>query len=169
MTDDLIHGNAQVEEVADWRVYLATRAVTMNQLWFLDDRVHITPLGLVDTLAGVIRITQSHLNANRGRVHPIIAFKVLRFAAHMQAEGREPRVLPMRVNFRRRSHPFAFFFALQLSRACESGLDVAERYLDLVREWNLLEKTGLPDDVTVHDAGEILTERLSGYHLTFAV
>lgn len=167
MTEDLILGNAQVEVMPAPREYFASREVTVNQLYCLDDEICGTPLALVDTLAGNIRVTQSHLNYNRGRVHPIVAFKVLRFAAAMEAEGRQPTVLPMRIGFRRRSHPFSFFLALQLSRAFESGRGVAESYLGYCRQWQLLEKAELPEDVTAVDAAGILKQRLAEYDLHF--
>lgn len=169
MTDDLIHGDAKVEAIINPRDYFTTREVTVNQAWFIDGEIEITHMGLLDTLAGIIRVTQGHLNQNFGRVHPIVAFKVLRFAATMQAEGREPVIPPFRVNFRRRPHPFSFFLALQLSRAFESGAEVAEIYLDFARQWNLLEKADLEEDVTATQAAEILKERLTDYHLEFNV
>ncbi|MEO0514709.1 MAG: hypothetical protein AAF086_05370 [Planctomycetota bacterium] len=168
MTDDLIHGNAKVEAILSPRDYFTTREVTVNQAWFLEGEIEITHLGLLDTLAGIIRVTQGHLNQNFGRVHPIVAFKVLRFAANMKAEDREPVIPPFRVNFRRRPHPFSFFLALQLSRAFESGADVAEIYLDYARQWNLLGKADLDEDITAAEAAEILKERLTDYHLEFA-
>ena len=167
MADDMILGNAQVEAIVTARDYFATRELTMNMLYLLDGEIQITPLGLADTLGGVIRVTQGHMAINRGQTHPIVAFKALRFAANMRAEGRTPLIDPLRINFRRRPHPFAFFFALQLSRAFESGRDVAEHYLQLTREWNLLEKLDLPEAVTAADAGRELKQRLSDYHLTF--
>ncbi|MEM1110116.1 MAG: hypothetical protein AAGH99_15630 [Planctomycetota bacterium] len=167
MTDDLIHGDAKVEAVINHRDYFTTREVTVNEAWLLHDEIEITHLGLIDTLAGVVRITQGHLNQNFGRAHPIVAFKVLRFAASMQAEGREPVIPPFRVNFRRRPHPFAFFLALQLSRALEGGVEVAEHFLEYARQWNLLAKADLPDDVNAKAAAEVLSERLSDYHLDF--
>ena len=167
MTDDMILGNAQVEAIVTPRDYFATRELTMNMLYLLDGEIQITPLGLVDTLGGVIRVTQGHMAINRGQTHPIVAFKALRFAANMRAEGREPLIDAFRINFRRRPHPFAFFFALQLSRAFESGREVAEHYLELTREWNLFGKLDLPDGITAVDAGQELKQRLSEYHLTF--
>ena len=139
----------------------------MNQVFYLNAQIQATPLALMDTLAGVVRVTQSHLNLNRGRAHPIVAFKVLRFAANLKAEGREPVIAPFRIAFRRRPHPFAFFLALQLSRAYESGCETAEHYMDYVREWDLLEKADLPKDVTASQAAEILEERLEEYYLSF--
>jgi len=167
MTDDLIHGDAKVEAITSPRDYFTTREVTVNQAWFIGDEIEITHLGLIDTLAGIIRVTQGHLNQNFGRVHPIVAFKVLRFAANMKAEGREPVIPPFRVNFRRRPHPFSFFLALQLSRAFESGENVANHYLDYARQWNLIDKADLDEDVTAAEAAEILQERLTDYHLDF--
>lgn len=169
MTDDLIHGAAKVEVIESPREYFTTREVSINQVLYLDGEVHVTPLGLLDTLGGVIRVTGSHLAQNFGRAHPIVAFKVLRFAANHRAEGREPVITPFRINFRRRPHPFAFFFALQLSRALENGRETAEVYLDYVREWNLLGKAGFDDDVTVAEAADLLQERLTDYHLEFDV
>lgn len=167
MTEDLILGNAKVEAIVTLRDYFTTREVTMNELFYLDDEIQITPLGLVDTLGGVVRVSQGHLNINFGRTHPIVAFKALRFAANMKAERRAPLIAPIRINYRRRPHPFAFFLALQLSRAFESGADVADFYMDYVREWGLLEKADLPEHVTAAEAGAELTQRLSDYHLTF--
>lgn len=168
MTEDLILGNAKVEALITPRDYFATREVTMNQLYYLDGEIQITPIGLLDTLGGVIRVTQGHLNTNRGRTHPIVAFKALRFAANLRAEGREPMIMHFRTDFRRRPHPFAFFLALQLSRAYESGPETAAFYLDYAREWGLLDKADLPDDITAAEAATELKERLTDYHLTFA-
>lgn len=167
MTDDLIHGDAQVEALTTARDYFNTREVTVNQIIFLDGEIEITHLGLLDTLGGVIRVTKQHIGTNYGRAHPIVAFKVLRFAANLRAEGREPLIPHFRVNFRRRPHPFAFFFALQLSRAFESGPDVAGFYVDYAREWNLLGKAELPEDITATEAAEVLKDRLTDYHLEF--
>lgn len=167
MTDDLIHGDAQVEAITNARDYFTTREVTVNQITFLDGEIEITHLGLLDTLGGVIRVTRQHLGTNYGRAHPIVAFKVLRFAANLRAEGREPLIPHFRVNFRRRPHPFAFFLALQLSRAFESGMEVAEFYIDYAREWGLLGKAGLDDDTTAAEAAELLRDRLTDYHLEF--
>ncbi|MEO1235321.1 MAG: hypothetical protein AAFX76_00890 [Planctomycetota bacterium] len=169
MTEDLILGDAKVEAVVSRGDYFGTREVTMNQVWFLDNEVEATHLGLLDTLAGVVRVTREHLNLDFGRAHPIVAFKALRFAANIRAEGRDPTVTPFRISFRRRPHPFAFFLALQLSRAYESGPDVAAHYLDYVRRWNLLAKADLPDEATPPEAAALLTERLTDYHLDFAV
>ncbi|MEM6854259.1 MAG: hypothetical protein AAF593_07605 [Planctomycetota bacterium] len=169
MTDDLIHGDAKVEAVINPRDYFTTREVTVNQAWFLHDEIEITHLGLFDTLGGIVRVTQEHLNQNFGRAHPIVAFKVLRFAANMEAEGRVPVIPPFRVNFRRRPHPFSFFLALQLSRAFEGGHEVAEHYIELARQWNLLSKADLPDHTTAVEAAEVLKERLTDYHLVFQV
>ncbi|MEM9419323.1 MAG: hypothetical protein AAGA25_09780 [Planctomycetota bacterium] len=167
MTDDLIHGDAKVEAIVTPKDYFTTREVTVNQAWFLGDEIQITHLGLLDMIGGIVRVTQGHLNQNFGRVHPIVAFKILRFAAAMKAEGREPVIPPFRVNFRRRPHPFSFFLALQLSRAFEAGEEVASIYMDYARQWNLLEKSELEEDVTARDAADILKERLKDYHLEF--
>ena len=167
MTEDMILGNAKVEAIVSLRDYFSTREVTMNELYYLDGHIEITPLGLADTLGGVIRVTRGHHAINRGQVHPIVAFKALRFAANMRAEGREPIIAPFRINYRKRPHPFEFFFALQLSRAFESGAEVAEQYLMLTREWGLLERMDLPELVTAAEAGGVLKERLADYHLTF--
>ncbi|MEM7625683.1 MAG: hypothetical protein AAF333_08645 [Planctomycetota bacterium] len=167
MTEDLILGNAKVEALVTPRDYFATREVTMNQLYFLDGEIQVTPLGLLDTLGGVIRVTQGHLNLNRGKTHPIVAFKALRFAANLRAEGREPVIRHFRTDFRRRPHPFAFFLALQLSRAYESGPDTAAFYLDYAREWGLLDKADLPEDITAAEAAAALKQRLTDYHLNF--
>ena len=167
MTEDLILGNAKVEALVSPRDYFATREVTVNQLYYLDGEIQITPLGLLDTLGGVIRVTQGHMNLNRGKTHPIVVFKALRFAANLRAEGREPRIVHFRTNFRRRSHPFEFFLALQLSRAYESGAQVAAFYMDYARDWNLLEKADLPADISADEAAAVLKKRLSDYHLTF--
>jgi hypothetical protein len=169
MTEDLILGDAKVEAVNELMEYYVTREVTINQSLLLDGQIRITHLGFLDTLAGVIRVTRGHLKQNFGRVHPIVTFKVLRFAANLLAEGREPIIPPFRVNFRRRSHPFAFFFALQLSRAYEYGPVVADHYVELCRQWNLLGKAELPDTITGPEAAAELNERLADYHLHFEV
>ncbi|MEL7087116.1 MAG: hypothetical protein AAGL98_01535, partial [Planctomycetota bacterium] len=152
MTEDMILGNAKVEALVSPRDYFATREVTMNQLFYLDGEIQVTPIGLLDTLGGVIRVTQGHLNTNRGRTHPIVAFKALRFAANLLAEGREPLITPFRTDFRRRPHPFAFFLALQLSRAYESGPETAEFYVEYARQWGLLDQANLPDTITAAEA-----------------
>ena len=169
MTEDLIHGDAKVEAITTPQEYFTTREVTANQIMFLDGEIRITPLGLLDTLGGVIRVTSGHLSINRGRVHPIVVFKVLRFAAHQRAEGREPLIKPFRVNTRKYPHPFAFFFALQLSRAFEGGVEVADHYVQYARDWDLLALADLPDDITAAEAAEVLKERLTDYELSFAV
>jgi len=169
MTEDLIHGNAKVEAITTPKEYFTTREVTVNQIMFLDGAIRITPLGLLDTLGGIIRVTPGHLSLNRGRVHPIVAFKVLRFAANQRAEGRSPLIKPFRVSTRRYPHPFAFFFALQLSRAFEGGIEVADHYVQYARDWDLLAPADLPDDITAAEAAEVLKERLTDYELNFVV
>jgi len=167
MTDDVIHGDAEVEEIVSPLEYLTSREFTVNEILFVDGVVRITPLGLLDTLGGVVRITQAHLNRNRGRVHPVVGFKALRFASAGRHEGNDIRVARFRLSYRPRAHPLAFFFALQLSRAFEADPAIAELYIGMARRRGFLEHVGLDEDCTSVEAAELLQERLPGYYLEF--
>lgn len=167
MTDDVIHGDAEVEEIVSPLDYLTSREFTVNEILFVDGVVRITPLGLLDTLGGVIRITQAHLNRNRGRVHPVVGFKALRFAGTGRHEGNNIRVARFRLSYRPRAHPLAFFFALQLSRAFEADPAIAERYMGMAQRRGFLEHVGLDEDTTAPEAAAMLKERLPGYYLEF--
>ena len=167
MTDDVIHGDAEVEEIVSPLEYLGSREFTVNEILFVDGVVRITPLGLLDTLGGVVRITQAHLNRNRGRVHPVVGFKALRFAGTGRNEGNNIRIARFRLSYRPRAHPLAFFFALQLSRAYEADPAIAELYMGMARRRGFLEHVGLDEDVTAAEAAGLLKERLPGYYLEF--
>jgi len=167
MTDDVIHGDAEVEEIVSPLDYLTTREFTVNEILFVDGVVRITPLGLLDTLGGVVRVTQAHLNKNRGRVHPVVGFKALRFAGTGRNEGNDIRIARFRLSYRPRAHPLAFFFALQLSRAFEADPAIAELYMGMARRRGFLEHVGLDEDATAAEAAGLLKERLPGYYLEF--
>ena len=167
MTDDVIHGDAEVEEIVSPLDYLTSREFTVNEVLFVDGVVRITPLGLLDTLGGVLRITQAHLNRNRGRVHPVVGFKALRFAGTGRHEGNNIRVARFRLSYRPRAHPLAFFFALQLSRAFEADPAIAELYMGMAQRRGFLEHVGLEEDITAPEAAALLKERLPGYYLEF--
>lgn len=167
MTDDVIHGDAEVEEIVSPLDYLTTREFTVNEILFVDGVVRITPLGLLDTLGGVVRVTQAHLNKNRGRVHPVVGFKALRFAGTGRHEGNDVRIARFRLSYRPRAHPLAFFFALQLSRAFEADPAIAELYMGMARRRGFLEHVGLHEDTDASEAAKLLKERLPGYYLEF--
>jgi len=167
MTDDVIHGDAEVEEIVSPLDYLTSREFTVNEVLFVDGVVRITPMGLLDTLGGVVRITQAHLNRNRGRVHPVVGFKALRFAGTGRHEGNNIRVARFRLSYRPRAHPLAFFFALQLSRAFEADPAIAELYMGMAQRRGFLEHVGLEEDITAPEAAALLKERLPGYYLEF--
>lgn len=167
MTDDVIHGDAEVEEIIGPLDYLTTREFTVNEILFVDGMVRITPLGLLDTLGGVVRVTQAHLNKNRGRVHPVVGFKALRFAGTGRHEGNDIRIAQFRLSYRPRAHPLAFFFALQLSRAFEADPAIAELYMGMARRRGFLEHVGLHEDASAQEAAGLLKERLPGYYLEF--
>ncbi|MEE9405197.1 MAG: hypothetical protein V3V20_09910 [Algisphaera sp.] len=167
MTDDLVNGDFGVEVVVYRRDYLNTREITMNELLFVGEEIIVSLPALLATLGAVIRITQSQLNRNRGKVHPVVGCKAMRFAAVLKQEGRDPLIDRFRVHDRRTRRAFDFYFALQLSRSLEAGPALAEQYVAYARTWGFVTRAGLKEDVTAADAARILKRRLARFHLPF--
>ena len=167
MPDDLTLGEFGVEVLDDADTYLRTRELTVNQVVLLGHEVTASYPALLDTLGATLRVAHFQKQRNRGKTHPGVACKLMRFAAQMRHEGREPLIKPFRLTPREMKFPFAFYFGLHLSRAGEAGAAVAGHYLDFCRERGYVERAGLPANGDARTCAAVLHERLREYAVDF--
>ena len=127
--DDYDNGHG-VQKIAD--DYFLTRDFTINEVLVLDGKILFTKQCLLDTIRGIIRFTDSQLQASYDEdrpyyIKPKLLAKALRFAAEKDyiLDNDEPYYF---------QEIGAFDIALHLDRALDTGYNVALRYLESLKQ-----------------------------------
>lgn len=139
MTRDYQHG-ARVELIADMTRYLSTRDLTINEVASFGDRIHASPLAILDSLGYVAR--PSSYRSGTLRKAPSLDGRVLLKMLRLYAEGRSVdegwRVvgIPEQVTFS------DFDLAIHLNKAFQRGEAVAKSFLGACEIIDLLPVRG---------------------------
>lgn len=80
MPDDYQHGNG-VEAIADVETYLSTRDLTVNELYADDEQIVASAQCVLDTVRGILRITDYEKD-EYGGAGPKLVAKIVRLYAH---------------------------------------------------------------------------------------
>lgn len=133
MPEDFKHGNG-VEVVPSTTQYFKTRDFTINEALLLSGQFICTRQALTDYLERVIRLSAAAQQKSEAEQSKLF-LKALRFQAEAWVEeGKRWRIAwaPCRSGFRR------FDVALQLTRALETGPEVARAFVRRCRELGIL-------------------------------
>ena len=129
MPDDFVHGHGVKEEDGD---YFETRDFTINEIYIEGDQIYCTTDCLLDTVRGIVRITEHEVQESYRPeapyyINPKLLAKALRFAAAREATIANPEDYTY-INID------DFHMALHFDRAAEQGPEVLEGYVALLRE-----------------------------------
>lgn len=126
MPEDYAHGHGVKNETVE---YFETRDFTINQVFATNESVYCTMQCLLDTLRGVIRITEfERQESYQGKpyyIHPKLLAKALRLAVQRGMKIEDADVYDFQ-------EIDTFHMALHLDRAAEQG--VADAYIRELRE-----------------------------------
>ncbi len=121
--------------------YFDTRDFTINELLIAANKIILTKACLLDTIRGIVRFTkfekkESHDSARPYYIKPKLLAKALRFVA-------EDELLLADANVYKFQNIDSFHIALHLDRALGSGEDVANKYIQQLKE-----KDQIPSDIS---------------------
>lgn len=161
MKDDfeLSEGRHGVEQLT--QNYFTTRDMTINEVLATDEQIQVTKQGLLDTVRNIIRPTQYELKG--GGLSTKMRAKILRFYAEAIAKDGYA-VIKGVTDWGFEEYFFGpFFLSVQLDRACERGILVAQQYVQ-----ELVRREIIPAEYsTVEAATEYFVEQLRNSRFYF--
>jgi hypothetical protein len=156
MSQDFEFGDG-VEFVEDSDSYLSTRDFTINEVYVHGSKIIATEQCVKDTIRNIIRITEREKTLYSGDgIGPKMKAKILRFhAEQMHAIGVSS--IPEDIsNEIERSFINPFWLCVQLDRAFERGVAVADKFTSL-----LIDNKIIPDDIkSGTDLGDYLLSKV---------
>ena len=166
MPDDYQQGHG-VEVITSVQAYLDSRDFTINEVLVYGDILYVTRACILDTVRHIVRVTDfekrkaTQLSWEDGIGDKILS-KMLRFRIQLLKKYSNAKIedAPSLLLERRQIRPF--YLALQLDRAYEMGINIAEQY---VRELVILGQ--LPPVIrTAEQAVDYLLEHV--YNFSFS-
>jgi hypothetical protein len=128
MPEDFSRGKG-VELVSSWRSYFTSRDLTINEIIVLDDELIVTPLGMTDTIARVLRPNNYRLGTSARP--PLLpdgtAAKLLR----LLAEGEAAAIPWTLLGLPEEQELSDFSLALQLAKSFQRSDKVAALFAEL--------------------------------------
>ena len=174
--DDYSHGHGVgVAETPEQ--YMNRQDFTMNQLLVCREgadqwNLYTTEQAVYDTANNIIRPTLYEFNEDRGyQLSSKLALKALRLLSQMEVDGlSDARICGIDLkdlrNFYRDPACDYFMQLLQLDKALENGYDVAERYLQNLRTFDLHPYNSSSEDVTVEELYEGLLQTVDDFDMS---
>ena len=161
MTHDFEFGDG-VEIVSDSKDYLKTRDLTINEVYTDGPKIIATEQCIKDTMRNIIRTTEyeRQLYAGEQGIGPKMKAKTLRLHAEQVYAVGVSSIPEDDMNKIERSFINPFWLAVQLDRAFERSLEVAENFTKLLVENNIV-----PDFIkNSTQLGEYLLSEVYNFH-----
>ncbi len=165
MPEDFEHGDG-VEVLESRDSYLTTRDFRLNEILATDDSIIVTKGALLDIMRHIIRPTQYEKYGwnEYGELGPKMLAKILRFYSEAMYRYDEAGIEDVEDWQFEQSFISPFWLALQLDRACDVNIEVAQKYVD-----ELISRGQLPPETkTVEDAASYLIELVSDFYYRHA-
>lgn len=156
MPQDFEFGDG-VEPVEDQGEYLKTRDFTINEVYVHGSKIVATEQCIKDTMRNIIRITEHERFSYSGNeIGPKMKAKILRLHAEQIFAMGVSSIPQDDKNKIEKSFINPFWLCVQLDRAFERGVKVADKFTELLVENNII-----PEDIqSSTDLGEYLLSKV---------
>lgn len=139
MKQDFEFGDG-VEVITD-AVYMSTRDFTINEVYIEKNKIFVTEQCIRDTLRGIVRVTdfeRQNYQSDNQKLGPKMKAKALRFHTEQLFTMGIISIPEDDKNEIEKSFINPFWLAVQLDRCFERGEEVAERFVSILKEYQII-------------------------------